>query len=280
MVRVFEEARARAMGLLSRSSTASHELLNAPTNKNIIERGGKLWLPIKLGGVGFQLPLVHITENGADLAIAWFDPSEKHNRLLAEKARDVMADQLEEAQAQVVFMTNSSKSEWFIKEAIKKVNKKRQKNHEKEISLFTLPSGRSRGEVEAKSEDGSVKEYEAITGKKYMGLPKGIDKKSIDERCPDARGLVIVDDIKSRGGTSAMMRQQLGLREDDDHQLIVIGVESPINEKFPPDIDRHTKTSFFLPEFPDLNSVSIDRAKLFPHADRNKIPLAHITSGK
>ena len=102
--------------------------------ERIGEYNGRNRLNITLAKTGFKLPLVHLNFPGVEeAAIGWFDPNPEVNPQIDEAATIVMADMLKRIRPKVVVMTNSSKSENFIKEAVKKLPKG--------TRLIILPSG-------------------------------------------------------------------------------------------------------------------------------------------
>jgi hypothetical protein len=244
--------------------------------ENISDYNGRYRLNIKLGKLGFGLPLVHLNFPGVEEgAIGWFDPNPEVNKDIDREATKVMADMLKRMEAKVVVMTNSTKSENFIREAVKKLPRG--------TRLILLPSG-SEEEKGAQIEELSVGElvgYTPVTGtKKVMGYPKpvGEDKKylTLDELkkiCPDGKGLVIADDVYTTGETVKAMETVLGLTEKSKHQVAVIAIEKKFDGQYrETSIPKNVHGAFELTEFVNLDNLGINRAKLHEY---NKKTIPH-----
>lgn len=244
--------------------------------EDIRDYNGRYRLNIRLGKLGFRLPLVHLNFSGVEEgAIGWFDPNPLVNPDIDREATIVMADMLKRMEAKVVVMTNSTKSENFIREAVKKLPRG--------TRLILLPSG-SEEEKGAQIEELSVGElvgYTPVTGtKKVMGYPKRVegDKKyltleELKKICPDGKGLVIADDVYTTGETVKAMEAILGLTEKSKHQVAVIAIEKKYDGQYrEASIPKNVHGAFELTEFVDLDKLGINKAKLHEY---NKKTIPH-----
>lgn len=251
--------------------------------ENISDYNGRYRLNIRLGKLGFGLPLVHLNFTGVEEgAIGWFDPNPDVNPDIDREATKVMADMLKRMEAKVVVMTNSSKSENFIREAVKKLPRG--------TRLILLPSG-SEEEKGAQIEELSVGElvtYTPVTGtRKVMGYPKPVEgeKKyiTLDELkkiCPEGKGLVIADDVYTTGETVKAMETVLGLNEKSSHQVAVIAIEKKFDGQYREiPIPKNVHGAFELTEFVDLDKLGINRTMLHEY-NKKTIPHAMVHSGR
>jgi len=253
---------------------------------NIREVNGKKRLQIQLATTEFLLPLVHLNFPGVEeAAIGWFDPNPEKNPQIDEAATIAMETMLKEIKPKVVVMTNSTKSEHFIKEAMSKLPP--------ETRLIILPSGSE----ETCQEDitnhsvGKLTRYTPVTGTpKVMGYPrwtKGqVDYLNLEQLkvlCPNGKGLAIVDDVYTTGATTKTMEAVLGLGEESKHQVAVIAIEKQFdgatgtyrNKKLP----KNIHAAFNLTEFLGLDALIADRGKLHTY-DKPTIPPAIVGNGQ
>ncbi len=249
--------------------------------ERIGEYNGKNRLNITLAKTGFKLPLVHLNFPGVEeAAIGWFDPNPEVNPQIDEAATIVMTDMLKRIRPKVVVMTNSTKSEHFIKEAVKKLPKG--------TRLIILPSGseeEKRAEIEERSA-GELLPYTPVTGtKKVMGYPKPVDGQTdyltleeLKKLCPDGKDLVIVDDVYTTGETAKAMETVLGLNEADEHHIAVIAIEKQYDGQYREKVlPKNIHAAFNLTEFLELDKLGIDRTKLHEY-DKRTIPHATVDS--
>lgn len=249
--------------------------------ERIGEYNGRNRLNITLAKTGFKLPLVHLNFPGVEeAAIGWFDPNPEVNPQIDEAATIVMTDMLKRIRPKVVVMTNSTKSEHFIKEAVKKLPKG--------TRLIILPSGseeEKRAEIEERSA-GELLPYTPVTGtKKVMGYPKPVDGQTdyltleeLKKLCPDGKDLVIVDDVYTTGETAKAMETVLGLNEADEHHIAVIAIEKQYDGQYREKVlPKNIHAAFNLTEFLELDKLGIDRTKLHEY-DKRTIPHATVDS--
>jgi len=249
--------------------------------ERIGEYNGRNRLNITLAKTGFKLPLVHLNFPGVEeAAIAWFDPNPEVNLQIDEAATIEMTDMLKRIRPKVVVMTNSSKSENFIKEAVKKLPKG--------TRLIILPSGSEEEkleEIEGRS-SGELLSYTPVTGtKKVMGYPKPVEGQTdyltleeLKKLCPDGKGLVIADDVYTTGETVRAMETVLGLSEAAEHHIAVIAIEKQYDGQYREKVlPKNIHAVFNLTEFLELDKLGIDRAKLHEY-NKKTIPHAIVDS--
>lgn len=248
--------------------------------EDIREINGKYRLQIQLATTPFSLPLVHLNFPGVEeAAIGWFDPNPQKNPQIDEAATLTMETMLKKIKPKFVVMTNSTKSEHFIREAVKKLPP--------DTRLIVLPSGSEemcKDDIEGRSV-GTLTRYTPVTGTpKLMGYPKQTEGQTdyvtleqLKKMCPNGKGLVIVDDVYTTGATSVAMESVLGLGEGDKHQLAVIAIERQYdgtNGTYrPKHVPKNVHAAFNLTEFLGLDGLSIDRSKLHVY-DKPSIPPA------
>ena len=253
--------------------------------ESIKEIDGKYRLHVELATTGFFLPLVHLNFPGVDeAAIGWFDPNPEKNPQIDEAATTMMAEMLKKMRPKVVVMTNSTKSENFIQEAVKKLPKG--------TRLIILPSGseaEKRDDVTDRS-SGQLIEYTPVTGtKKLMGYPKKVEGQvdyltleELQKLCPHGKGLVIADDVYTTGETIRAMEKILGLKEEDKHQVAVIAIEKQYDAQDgkyrDKKIPKNVHAVFNLTEFLGLDYL-LDRNKLHIY-DKPNIPPAIVENYK
>jgi hypothetical protein len=241
-------------------ATGAYEVVY--TNEHIKLYEGKYWLPIELGRQRFALPFVNVNpDNDLSMAIAWFDPSPVTNPELCSASAQSMANLLAKEKADVVVMPASSKSEGFITLASQSIDG---------AVLVTLPSSRNKEEVEKLSDLASVIEYKAVTGTKFMGLPRaarGILKEAHEMK----RKVVLADDILSTGGTSRAMKKTLSpiFGSDFDPPILVIGQEALFTPSYPPPIENGVRVIMAIPEISGL-----EKLRLYSITNREEIPQA------
>jgi hypothetical protein len=239
------------------------------------DKDGKYRLHIKLGETGFQLPLVHLDiPYPNEAALGWFDPSPEKNPQIDEASTEAMFGMLKKMKPKVVVMTNSIKSEHFIKEAVKKLPPG--------TKLILLPSGNDENEVKNRSlKDASLTDYVPVTHtQKWMGYPKEkegqVDYISLEELkklCPNGKGLVIADDVYTTGATSRAMEKVLGLNGKSKHKIAVIAIEKRFNGEYEKKIlPRNITGAFYLAEFIELTKLGIDRSKLYKYDKPRILP--------
>lgn len=250
--------------------------------ERIGEYAGRYRLNITLAKTGFKLPLVHLNfKDVEEAAIGWFDPNPFVNPQIDEAATITMTDMLKRIKPKVVVMTNSSKSENFIKEAVKKLPKG--------TRLIILPSGSEkvdgREEIQGRSE-GELHSYTPVTGtKKVMGYPKKADGQvdyltleELKKLCPDGKGLVIVDDVYTTGETVKAMETVLGLGEEAKHEIAVIAIEKQYDGQYrEKKLPKNIRAAFNLTEFLELDKLGIDRKKLHEY-NKKTIPRVLVDS--
>ena len=251
--------------------------------ERIGEYNGRHRLNITLAKTGFKLPLVHLNfPNVEEAAIGWFDPNPNVNPQIDEAATITMTDMLKRIKPKVVVMTNSTKSEHFIKEAVKKLPKG--------TRLIILPSGseEEKGREIEESSAGELLTYTPVTGtKKVMGYPKKADGQvdyltleELKKFCPDGKGLVIVDDVYTTGETVKAMETVLGLGEEAKHEIAVIAIEKQYDGQYrEKKLPKNIHAAFNLTEFLELDKLGIDRSKLHEY-DKRTIPHATVDSGQ
>ncbi len=243
--------------------------------KDIEPRDGMNRLRIRLANTNFYLPMVHLNFPGVvEKALGWFDPNPLVNEALDRAATETMYQMLKKMKPKVVVMTNSTKSENFIKEAYKRLPPG--------TRLVILPSGDKNAKVAERSTDMKLVHFVPVTGtEKDMGYPKQIEGEKeylsleqLKELCPDGEGLVIADDVYTTGATITAMEQVLGLNEKSKHQIAVIANEKEFNGEYVPKrTPKNLHAAFILTEFVDLDKLGIDRKKLFFY-DKPNIPAA------
>ncbi len=248
--------------------------------KDIREMRDMYRLRINLAKTDFYLPLVRLPiPPPNDAAIGWFDPNPEVNPLIDKAATETMTKLLQKMKPKVVVMTNSSKSENFIKEAVKEIKKKSPKT-----KIILMSSGDKKADVTSRSETDLVS-YTPVTGtNKFMGYAteaaakiSGVDYMSFDDLkklCPDGKGLVLVDDVYTTGETMRAMEKVLGLTEKSKHRSAVIAVEQKFDGKYlPMTLPKNLKAAIRITEFERLDDLKIDRNKLFIY-DKPTIPQA------
>lgn len=248
--------------------------------ESIAEVEGKYRLHIRLSKTGFLLPLVHLNIPYPDeAAIGWFDPNPEKNPQIAEAAGETMGNMLKNINPKVIVMTNSTKSEYFIRKAVK--------NLHKGTRLILLPSGVDEEEVNYRSSSGT-RDYIPVTGtKKWMGYPKKEESRqdylSLEELkklCPNGNGLVIVDDVYTTGATVKAMEEILKIKETDKHKVVVIAIEKKFNGRYENSIaPKNVQAAFFLSEFQELDKLGLSRDKLHKY-EKSTIPPAIVNSEK
>lgn len=267
-VRKFSEA----MGLKKEIPTFGLE--------SIREMEGKYRLHIILAKTGFLLPLVHLNiPYPNEAAIGWFDPNPGKNPQIAEAAGETMGNMLKKICPKVVVMTNSTKSEYFIQEAVKKLPKG--------TRLILLPSGVDEKDVNNRSSSETI-DYIPVTGtRKWIGYPKKEESKqdylSLEELkklCPNGNGLVIVDDVYTTGATVKAMEEILEIKATDKHKVVVIAIEKKFNGRYENSIaPKNVQAAFILTEFQKLDELGLDRDKLHKY-EKSTIPPAIVDSRK
>lgn len=234
------------------------------TGEGKIELEGKYYLPTVLSGKTYDLPLVNVTpENETTLAIAWFDPDPATNPELCQSAAEAMTALLKKQKAEVVVMPASSKSEAFITQAVQTLPG---------IKLVKLSGGKNKEEVEFTSDPNSVIGYTAVTGKKFMGLPVG-QSPILRQASQVGLRVVLVDDVRSTGGTIEAMKQTLAaiFGKDSSLPVAVIAQEALLGKNYPPLLSQGMSAVMALPEIPGLEAK-----KLFPVTKRKNIPAARV----
>jgi hypothetical protein len=223
---------------------------------------GKSWLQISLHGRSFDLPLVNVGTEEQTSAIGWLDPHPERNPLLAQAAANAMNALLSDIPVQIVVMPTSSKSEWFIEEAVRRLSQN--------IPLIKLPGGKDRSAVEKVCAPGSVMEYTAVTGKKYIGATEG-QIELLKKNAPDGKGIVICDDVRTLGGTLDGIQKLLGPVLHGRNPLkVVLAREADLDEDYPPFLENGFFASIALPDMKGIFPPDT----LIPISKRNEIPPA------
>lgn len=229
--------------------------------EDIILFEGKRWLPIKLGGRRFGLPLVNVGDNQSK-AIAFFIPDPNINYELALASSKEMAGLLEKMKPRIVIKEPSTKSGLFIDTAIAILHKKPQK-------VIQLIGGESADEVKHITGDVAVA-YVPVTrlatGKaKYVGIMPE-DRRAIAKLTPDGYGLTIAEDVYSTGATVRATAELLGI---EHFYIATIARESEFDSSYPPPLAKNMRAILYLPEI-----LGFEANELYSIADRISIPPA------
>lgn len=241
---------------------------------------GKYRLRIHLAETDFFLPLVHLNFPGVEeAAIGWFDPNPEKNPQIDEAATIAMGMMLKKMKPTVAVMTNSTKSEHFISQAVGQFSPT--------THLIVLPSGSEeicRQNIIDRSV-GTPTRYTPVTGTpKIMGYPSPQDGQldymsltQLQTICPNGKGLVILDDVYTTGSTTKAMESVLGLQKHGKHHVIVVAVERQYDGSTHlyrgTDLPKNIHAAFYLSEFTGLDSIGINRSELHTY-DKPSIPPA------
>jgi hypothetical protein len=234
------------------------------TNYDVIEgANNKLWLQMMLHGYHFELPLVNVGTEIETSAIGWLDPHPDRNPRLAHAAAETMTDLLLQVPiVKAVVMPTSSKSEWFIEQAVQALP-----NH---VELFKFPGDKEKEKIEHLCIPESILEYTAVTGKKYIGVQTG-QLERLKQIAPDGVGIVVCDDVKTFGGTLEAIRRVLSpVLYGKQPYNVVVARESEQNENYPPCLENGLFASIALPDMKGLFPAD----KLIHVTRRNEIPMA------
>lgn len=227
----------------------------------------RLRLTINLMGTQFGLPLVHIPASNAhsDLAIAWFNMDPRINPELANASIQFLVKKLNFLQPSLVGMTNSSKSEGPIVQAVDAC--------QTHPHLLLLPSGKP-GEKDTEIQPGSKVTYTPVTGTtKEMGLPRGFTIETLKYYLLQGR-TVLVDDVYTTGATINAMTETLRTKDWMLNRLVV-ALEKPYYKTgFKKTIPDDVHAGIVIPEFVDLEAAEIDIERLYSGSQKDKIPPA------
>ena len=243
---------------------------------DIREIEGRYRLHVRLAKTGFLLPLVHLNiPYPHEAALGWFDPNPEKNPQLDEAATAEMEKILKKLKPKVVVMTNSSKSEHFIREAVRSLPPG--------TELILLPSGDNEDEIKGRSrEDANFVDYVPVTHvQKWMGYPKKMEDEQnymtleeLKKAYPNSGDWVLVDDVYTTGKTIRAMEKVLGLGPKSRHNIAVIAVEKKFDGRYQKiSLPKRLHAVFNLTEFTDLSRLNIDRSRLHVY-DKLTIPPA------
>lgn len=228
----------------------AEKLLGPPriyTPEHIVYKNDHAWLDIVVGNTPFKLPLVNVATPEDPIAIAWLNTNVKVNQRLARAAAGEMSLHIASRAPRVVVMPASSKSEWYIGEAVKGAATLLQT----EISLIRLPGGRDRAKVQAEVGEGSVLSYKPVTLKegelKFIGISDA-DFARIDGLCPNGDGLVFADDVLTTGATHSAMTTLLQLPDTSLCHSVFLAREGLFSDNYPPLLGSRMHTAIYLPE--------------------------------
>jgi hypothetical protein len=217
------------------------------TPENVVERGEKFWLRITLNDRGFDLPLVDVGTPEKTVAVAWLNPDPTVNPELAQAASETTRKTLLGLHTNFVVMTASSKSEWYIQNAVARLS---------ECTLVRLPSYTDRGRAVDESMEGSMVEYMPVTGlatntPKYMGLPKNFAE-LVRQFSFGTLRMTLVDDVYTTGATLRAMEMTIepfGKYMQATHHIAVLAREAAFEVGYPPNLPPGLHASIALPEF-------------------------------
>ncbi len=219
------------------------------TPEHVVYKGERAWLDIVVGNTPFKLPLVNVATPEEPIAIAWLNTDVKVNPRLARAAAGEMSLHIASRAPRVVVMPASSKSEWYIREAVQGASTLLQTD----ITLIRLPGGRDRAKVQQEIGEGSVLSYKPVTLKagelKYIGI-SDTDFARIDELCPNGEGLVFADDVLTTGATHDEMTKLLQLPQTSFYHSVFLAREGFFDSNYPPQLGSRMHAVFYLPEMP------------------------------
>lgn len=215
--------------------------------EHISHRDDHAWLDVVVGNIQFKLPLVNVASPDDPIAIAWLNTNVKVNPRLAHAAAGEMSLLFAARAPRIVVMPASSKSEWYIREAVQGAPTLLQA----EVSLIRLPGGRDRSKVQAEVGEGSVLSYKPVTLKdgelKFIGISDA-DFARIDEQCPNGEGLVFADDVLTTGATHTAMTKLMQLPDTSLYHSVFLAREGPFSDAYPPLLGSRMHTAMYLPE--------------------------------
>lgn len=231
-------------------------------SQEIKQVGNRFFFNIELAGKQVLLPLVDLVD--VPYTIAWFDPSHERNPELAELASETMTNILTEIRPFAVFTPPSSKSEWFIRDALIKS----QQRSGRSCAICQLVGGTDFMETQKKSLDGRVVTYQPVTGQtKYIGMPQFFNMDVIGKQCRDnGEQAVFVDDVYTTGTTIKAIKE---LTKINNAITAVIAREATLGLNYPPKLSHDMRAALFIPEIP---TEKLDVSKLFSIKERQNIP--------
>lgn len=182
-------------------------------------------LPVLLNYKAFGLPYVR-PPNAPDapVLIPWFNPDHEVNPKLAEAAAQELS-LLISSDMKVVVGPASSKSNWLLERAVDLANERYGRVGDNAIQFMLLEGEKVRDDEDSKDaaidrlmrkigDDGIMNEngYVPITTDSDHPKFMGIKKKDVDRirrLCPEGLGLMVIDDVYSRGETMQEMQRLL-----------------------------------------------------------------------
>ncbi len=231
-------------------------------SQEIKQVGNRFFFNIELAGKQVLLPLVDLAD--VPYTIAWFDPSHERNPELAELASETITNILTEIRPFAVFTPPSSKSEWFIKDALIKS----QQRSGRSFAKCQLIGGTDLEKAREESLNAKVVEYKPVTGQtKYIGVPQFFNMDVIGKQCRDnGEQAVFVDDVFTTGATINAMKELTGINKG---VTAVIAREATLGPNYPPKLSYDMRAALFIPEIP---TEKLDISKLFSIKERQNIP--------
>lgn len=235
------------------------------TQEHVVDHLGLLWLNVSLGGHDILFPIVNVGDREKPVGIAFYDPSQERNPLLARVSVLEMGAHFTAFNAGLVIKTDSTKSGWFIEQAAGEVG----------AEIVTLPSGLDKAYVVAHSELGSIRPYVPVTllgqnKEKYMGRPIGL-KETIRRIIATGKKVVLADDVATLYATLDAMDSCV--MESFPHGLeryfALIAREGELGANYPPPLRLNMRATIALPEIKGL-----DASKMTHISERSLIPRA------
>lgn len=221
-------------------------------SESIRLNNGAWKLKIEINHHTFLLPLINVGSQEKPIRIAWFDPNPAQNPVLAQAAAQEMATLIERLEPRFVFTPASSKSNYFVREAVIIASQ----GLSRPVGLEILLGSKSRQEVvdQAGSEE-LVLSYNPVTSltePKYMGLSQD-HVYYLRTFCTGGRGLLFVDDVRTTGSTALtfqnLARRVLKTSEDQPFPEAMVAAESVYGPNYPDHLPSHVLTFIHLPEF-------------------------------
>jgi hypothetical protein len=241
---------------IERRASKAEQLLGVPRayhRSQLIRRGGKLWMPIRVHSEIHHIPIVNVGKPDDPLGIAYLNTNPEINPRMARAVAEQSSLLIASRAPRIVAMMGSHKSEWLTRQSVGLAS--RFLRVDRPIILVHFPTSLDvttvRDEI---GPDGKIFSYRPVTleGKppdvlKYMGLRKS-DYELIHSVCPNGEGFLIFDDVGTTMSTVRAAEESIGFGISSVHRVALSAREAPEDGLYPPQLGPNTSTTMFLPE--------------------------------